>query len=178
MKPEVIEYTLEEFGRQLKTALGTLSGELERMCERKAQLEAELRRCAEAVAAGGDIPVLIEAMKSRQAELQSITDRLLSTGPESVEAHLAEIRQFVTDRLADLRGLLARDVALARTELLKHVRGIRMTPQGAEPKPHYVAEGEWDLLGERSQEDRMLRPSDRSIRMVAGARFELATFGL
>ena len=44
LKPEAIEYVLAEFGRQLKGALENLSGELSEMRERKAKIEAELRR--------------------------------------------------------------------------------------------------------------------------------------
>ncbi len=52
-----------------------------------------------------------------------------------------------TKRLGNLRALLAGDPAEARKELLKHVSEIRMIPQGGNGKPHYIAEGAWNLLG-------------------------------
>ena len=50
-----------------------------------------------------------------------------------------------------------------------------MIPQSGDGKPHYVAEGNWHLLGIESDS------SDEAftqIWMVAGAGFEPATFGL
>ena len=38
---------------------------------------------------------------------------LLSKEPGSIEAHLSSIRQFVTERLEDLQGLLSGETSLA-----------------------------------------------------------------
>jgi hypothetical protein len=46
-----------------------------------------------------------------------------------------------------LRDLLRKDTALARTELLKHSSEITMTPHRDSAQNFYVAEGNWDLLG-------------------------------
>jgi hypothetical protein len=103
-------------------------------------------------------------------------ERLLSAGPGSVESHLAGIREFVTKRLSDLQGLLSGETTLARTELKKHVEEIRMTPQYGEGRPHYLAEGAWNRLGKETGPSHNTAPLQ--IRMVAGVRFELTTFGL
>src|SRR5262249_8875569 len=71
----------------------------------------------------------------------------------------AEIRRFVTEQLCNLRNLLYQDVALARTELGKHVSRITMKPDLE--RRHYTAIGEWDLLGGCENSGR--------VRMVAGA---------
>jgi hypothetical protein len=42
---------------------------------------------------------------------------------------------------------LRKDTALARTELLKHSSEITMTPHRDLAQHFYVAEGNWDLLG-------------------------------
>jgi pilus assembly protein CpaF len=54
-----------------------------------------------------------------------------------------------------------------RTELRRHVSEIRMNPQPGNKRPHYVAEGSWDLVGTETgpHTDAALL----SIRMVAGA---------
>ena len=71
------------------------------------------------------------------------------------------------------------DPAPARKELLKHVSEIRMMPQQAgDGKGHYVAKGEWRLLGNQQDALKALEPAYREIRVVAGAGFEPATFGL
>ena len=79
-------------------------------------------------------------------------------------------------RRSDLRRLLYSDVPLARTELMRHVSTIILEPKEESGKRFYVAAGDWNLLGNE------LGPPDEaapvSFRMVAGAGFEPATFGL
>jgi len=176
LKPEAIEYVIAEFGRQLKGALENLSSELSEMRERKAKIEAELGRLTATAAQTGPSPFLVEAINDRERQLRDITERLLSAGPGSLESHLSGIRQFVTKRLSDLQGLLSGETTLARVEIQKHLEEIRMTPQFGEGKPHYLAEGAWNLLGKETGPSHNTAPLP--IRMVAGVRFELTTFGL
>jgi hypothetical protein len=104
----------------------------------------------------------------------------LASGPESVDARLGEIRIFVNNKLKDIRQQLSNndfaDPTAIRAELLKHVSEIRLTPQDGNPRGHYVAEGTWDLVGK--EDGPAHDPAPVSIRMVAGVRFELTTFGL
>jgi len=43
---------------------------------------------------------------------------------------------------------------------------------------HYEVDGTWDLLGFDSELDQRRRLDDQRLRVVAGVRFELTTFGL
>jgi site-specific DNA recombinase len=147
LRPEVVDYTVNEFGRQLRQALDNLGGDIARMRRRKTELETELRRYADAIGKGGNIPVLIEQMTVRQAELNSITDRLLASSPNSLEARLKDIREFVEQGLKNLRQLLNRNAILAKAELRKHLGEVRMIPIHGKNEWHYVAEGAWDLVG-------------------------------
>jgi hypothetical protein len=63
----------------------------------------------------------------------------------------------------DIPALFAKAPQFAKKKLAQHVDSIRLSRQ---PDGTYLAEGEWDLLGNRGPE------------MVAGAGFEPATFGL
>jgi site-specific DNA recombinase len=148
LQPEVVDYALMEFQRQLEAALGSLSDDLVGMRQRKTRLEAEVRRLVSAVAESGHSKSLLEEIGRKEAELQSITDRLVSATPESIESRVGEIKSFVTSGLNDLRGLLRKDTALARTELLKHSSEITMTPHRDSDRRFYVADGKWDLLGD------------------------------
>ena len=65
---------------------------------------------------------------------------------------------------------------MARSELSKHVSEIRMEPNLTER--HYTAIGEWDLLGEYPGTGRARHFPGGRARLVAGAGFEPATFGL
>jgi hypothetical protein len=115
----------------------------------------------------------IEAINSREQEQKEINRQLLSV--DSISSEIGRIRQFVAGRLGDIRQLLRTDVQKAKAEPEKHVAGIRMVPQGEGPKGHYVAEGEWNLLGGYAEGAGSRSPH---IRLVAGEGFEPSTFGL
>jgi site-specific DNA recombinase len=160
LNPKAIERAIDGFGRQLRAALGGLSEEMARMREQKAKLESEIANLTAAVAAAGHSPALLSALAEREGELQVITDRLLSEGKGSIEADLEEMRRLVIERVGDLRRLLSnKDVALARTELGKHVTPMTMEPDLV--RRHYTAKGEWSLVGNREFSGR--------VGLVAGA---------
>jgi site-specific DNA recombinase len=148
LQPEVVDYAVTEFQRQLEAALGDLSGDLVGMRQRKTRLEAEVRRLVSAVAESGHSKSLLEEIDRKEAELQGIADGLLLATPKSIESRIGEIRTFVASGLKDLRDLVRKDTALARTELLKHSGEITMTPHRDSAVRFYVADGKWDLLGD------------------------------
>ena len=172
LKPQAIDYCIDEFGRQLVGELEKTSAELTRMRDRKRDLEAEVERLVSAVAASGHSSFLLNAIAEREQELRQITSRLLEKPGDSIECRLQDMRAFVTERLTSLRELLACDVAKARTELGKHLETIRLVPRSAGKKENYVAEGEWNLLGTT------LTGENQRVRLVAGGGFEPPTFGL
>jgi hypothetical protein len=145
LQPEVVEYAVVEFRRQLEGALAGLSDDLAEARQRKIKLDAEVRRLVSAVAESGHSKSILEEIGRKEAELQSVTDRLLPATPESIESRVGEIRNFVMVGLTDLCDLLRKDAALARAEILKHSSGITMMPDLK--RRIYVADGSWDLLG-------------------------------
>ncbi len=147
LRPEVVEYTLERFEKELLKALDNLGGELERMRRQKRKLEVEINRLAEGLAAGSEMrppAVIIAKINEREQELRAITDQLLASQPGSVQARLNDIRSFVLSRLADLHTLLNSDVMMARTELANHVQAIAFHPKDGS----YKVSGTWDLIGD------------------------------
>src|SRR6267143_2965849 len=111
LQPEVVDYAVMEFQRQLEAALGGLSDDLAGMRQRKTRLEAEVRRLVSAVAESGHSKSLLEEIGRKEAELQGITDGLLSATPKSIESRIGEIRSCVASGLNDLRDLLRKDTA-------------------------------------------------------------------
>jgi hypothetical protein len=116
------------------------------------------------------------AFSSRPAQ---ITQRLLTPEPNSISGYAAKIRPFVLERLGNIRQLLNADVQRAKFELAKHVSRIRMVPEGPAKNGHYVAVGEWNLLGGLA-EGLGWNPeaTEKRVRNIAGGGFEPATFGL
>jgi hypothetical protein len=178
MRPEIVDYAIQEFERQLSASLSQLSDQVIRMRRRREQIQEELRRLVEAIATCGHSPALVEAINSREQELGEITQRLFAAEPDSVSAHLSQIRRFVPERLASIRELLNADVCRAKTELAKHVEAIRMLPQSDGRKGHYIAAGEWNLLGGYENRPELEAIAEKRVRMVAGGGFEPPTFGL
>ena len=97
------------------------------MRERRQKLEGELKRLAQTAAETGPSAFLVAAIHEREQQLREITDQLLAGGSNSVDAHMTEIRSFITRRLGDLRTLLARKPVEARSELLNHASEIRFS---------------------------------------------------
>ena len=179
LQRDAVEYVLDQFGNRVRDAFAGLSNQMAQMGERKQKLEGELRRLAATAAETGPSAFLVEAIHEREAQLRQLSDQLIAGGENSVDACLRDIRNFVLTRMGDLRALMVGDPAPARKELLKHVSEIRMMPHEAtNGKGHYVANGEWRLLGNQQDTLKALEPAHREIRVVAGAGFEPATFGL
>jgi hypothetical protein len=148
LRPEVVDYALQEFERQLSASLADLSTGLDRMRERRDAIQQELDRLIAAIASVGHSPALVKAINDREQELSEIAQRL-----------------------GNIRQLLNSDVQRAKAELAKHVTGIEMVPKSEGKKGHYIAVGEWNLLGGFG-EDSNGNDAER-VRMVAGARFIL-----
>jgi site-specific DNA recombinase len=178
LRPEIVDYALSEFQRQLAASLSELSGQFARMRRRRENIQHELRNLVDTAARCGHSVTLVDAINERERELSEITQRLFASEPDSVSSEVEQIRRFVSERLGSIRKLLAADVERAKLELAKHVTEIRMIPQVLGKKGHYVASGEWNLLGGYSEPVEIVGGAGKRVRMVAGGGFEPPTFGL
>jgi hypothetical protein len=70
LQPEMIDYAVSEFGRQLRTALHTLSDDLAAMRRSKEQLEKEIQRFAAAIAHGGPLDSLVQEIATHDSQKQ------------------------------------------------------------------------------------------------------------
>ena len=89
----------------------------------------------------------MNAISSREAELKTIEQVLWGSGPGSIKAAIGEVREFATEQLQRIRGVLQSEVKAARFELSKHVDQIVMRPVARGDQKHYMAEGDWKLAG-------------------------------
>src|SRR5438034_6679979 len=67
LRPEVIDYTVAEFGRQLRAALSSMSNDLGVLRRRKEQLEGEIERFADGIARGGPLDALVPQIAVHRA---------------------------------------------------------------------------------------------------------------
>ena len=95
------------------------------MRKRREAIQGELDRLIGAVASVGHSPALLKALCRRS---------------------MSRIRQFVNERLGNIRELLYTDVPRAKAELAKHATATEMAPRSGGKEGHYVAIGEWNLL--------------------------------
>ena len=175
LQPEALEYALAKFEMELEKELSAASGSIDSQRRRKDQIDVELARLAEAIAVQGVSAALMNSIASREAERKAIEQVLWGSGPGSVKAAISEVRQFAIEQIQQIRGVLHSQVEAARFELSKHVDQIVMRPVTRGDQRHYLAEGDWRLVGKYEG-----RPGAalRNLEMVAGVRFELTTFGL
>jgi site-specific DNA recombinase len=148
---EAVAYTAVEVSRQLRERQTLRSSHTAKAESRKRDLEQELRRLGEAIAATGHNSTLVELLAERQREFDGLAAEIDSAlRGNRVELFPGGVREFVRRQLSDLVGLLTADIPRARAELLKHTREIRMIPEKAsDGRFCYVAAGGWDLLGGR-----------------------------
>ena len=183
LHPKVVAVAIEEFGKVLRSNLASLSGDIGKMRQRKEKLEGEIRNLTKAIAESGHSRFILDEIALRERQLDAITDRLLSSSPESVEARINEIRDHVEQEIAGLSDLLGSNPPVAKQELHRHLNAISMHPvKDNERGWYYEAEGSWNLLGTDKksphEEPEAQDSNEGHLRMVAGAGFEPATFGL
>jgi site-specific DNA recombinase len=113
LRPAVVD-------RALTRALDLLRGDVDGCGRREvlehevAAVEAELRNLAETAAKGGAVPIVLEALKGREADRQRLRAELAAfESPASLKPASA-LRAQLRRCLDDWRGLLSRNVAEAR----------------------------------------------------------------
>ena len=154
LAPSVVDYLTAELLKAQQKQTATSDHE-----RRDRELKSEISRIVSAIATIGHSQALPDSLQSRESELRELSAAKETRKQLSAE----EIRTLVSGALTDIPTLLAKSPQLAKAKLSQHLDKVRMLPQ---PDGAYVAEGEWDLLGNRGPV------------MVAGAGFEPATFGL
>ena len=178
LQPEAVELAIEAFGRQLRSSLANVSNELGEMRSRKEKLEREIRNFTQAIAENGHSKYILEEIAIREKEISGITDRLLSSSPDSIQAQIDEVRRLVEDGIQNVHRLCNEESPAAKQELHSHLSAIRMFPTEDGEDWYYVAEGTWNLLGTDPLAPDMRVCEEGRIRMVAGGGFEPPTFGL
>ena len=111
----------------------------------------------------------LEEIAVREKEISGITDRLLSSTPDSIEAQIGEVRRLVEEGIQNLQGLSKLESSAAKEELHSHLSAVRMYPSVDGEGWYYIAEGTWDLLGTDPLAPEMRVCEEGRIRMVAGA---------
>jgi site-specific DNA recombinase len=152
LRIEVIDYAVARMEEALRKGHEKLNAELERMRQRKLQLEAELARLVNAIAEGQPSQSFMTAIGEREKELQAITNNLLEPGPGSLRTKLEELRTFAVSRLTKIRELISHpeSIDLTRAVLAEHFGTFTLEPTIQDGEPAYLAHGKVDFFGEEA----------------------------
>jgi hypothetical protein len=125
LRIEVIDYAVARMEEALRKGYEKLNAELERMRQRKLQLEAELARLVNAIAEGQPSQSFMTAIGERERELQAITSKLIEPGPRSFAGNARRIANLCSPALnQDTRVNLASPKALIlREQCLQNTSG-------------------------------------------------------
>jgi site-specific DNA recombinase len=152
LRVEVIDYAVARMGEALRQGHEKLNAELERLRQRKQQVEGEIKRLITAIAEGQPSQSLMAAIGERETELRTITNKLVEPGPGSLQATLNELRNFAISRLAKIRELISHpeSIDMARAVLAEHFGTFTLEPTIQDGEPVYLAHGKVDFFGEEA----------------------------
>jgi hypothetical protein len=119
------------------SALGPLNRET-------SDLNLQVQRIADAIAAAGHSPFLLQRLSQIEGMLVDVDRKIAASQPPKLELTPTEIRGFVTRKLLNLRALLRENVSRTKRELLEHVKEIVPTP--VQNKTAYAVSGNWEFL--------------------------------
>ena len=109
LRKEVVNYALDRFEEQLLKELDNIGGEMDAMRKRKADLEAETARLTAGLASGLYSVTVMAEIARRERELADISERLLSSGTDSVRFRIKKLRENALRRMGDVRETLNGD---------------------------------------------------------------------
>jgi hypothetical protein len=113
----------------------------------KEKLEREIRNFTQAIAESGHSKYILEEISVREKEISGITNRLLSSTPDSIQTQIEELRRLVEGGIQNLQSLFREESPAAKQELRRHLSAVLMFPLEDGEGWYYIAEGEWNLLG-------------------------------
>jgi hypothetical protein len=138
--PEVVETVVDRVGESVRSAR---SSDGRPGIERKlTALEQEIGRLAGAIASGGDVPAIVEAIKQREQRRQELTATLACQAPPPALLDCRRARSEARRLLGEWRGLLRRHVAQGQQILRKLIDGrLTFEPREDEKGRFYAFSG-------------------------------------
>jgi hypothetical protein len=156
LRTEAIDYIVARLEDALGEEFQNVGAELQRLRQRKQQVENEISGLVQAIADGQASKSLMAAIAERKGELKRITDRLIEPGPGSLTETLGNLRAIAMEHLANLRRLVSHpeNVDQTRAVLAEHFGTFKLEPVNENGKLTYRAHGNVDFFGDRA----MARP--------------------
>ena len=155
LRPDMVEYAITAFYRELEKTLREIQEEKEReagsvtnLQKRCRELKAKADNIAAAVAKAGPLESLLGQLSGLEREIAQIDERLNEiNNPLDLAATIDEVRRFVTAKMTDLKTILRADAITAREVLSRHIQRLVLTPKGTPEGPVFGVSGDVDLFG-------------------------------
>ena len=150
LRTQVVDYLVARLEQSLRERDAKLDVELDSIKQRRQKIEAELLHLVQVIASGQSSDSVMAAIKEREKELRSITDRLSEPRRVSVRTKLDELRMFAMAKLANLRRLIdhPKSADEARAALAEHFGPFVLSQVAADGKPQYEARSRVDFFGD------------------------------
>jgi hypothetical protein len=150
LRTEAIDYIIAKMEDSLREHYQKLDSDLERLRQRRQQLEGEIGRLVQAIAEGQSSKSLMATITERETELKVITDKLLEPGPGSLRETLENLKTIALKRLAALRELISHPESIdqARVVLAEHFGSFKLEAVEEKGEWSYRARGKVDFFGD------------------------------
>ena len=149
VNPQIIEYTLTRFLEELQKRLVEIQRQaagVEELRRERRQLQKQVQRLTDAIADAGHSPALLCRLGEVEARIAEIERHIEACKSMDVTTTREEVRDFVYNKLMQLRVLLDGDVTRAKAALSRHIRQLTLTPKQTPSGPIYEVSGGLNLL--------------------------------
>ena len=149
VNPQIIEYTLTRFLEELQKRLVEIQRQaagVEELRRERRQLQKQVQRLTNAIADAGHSPALLCRLGEVEARIAEIERHIEACKSMDVTTTREEVRDFVYNKLMQLRVLLDGDVTRAKAALSRHIRQLTLTPKQTPSGPIYEVSGGLNLL--------------------------------
>jgi site-specific DNA recombinase len=151
LNSNLIDYALLQFQFGLQKRLDEMqrgATSLDELLRERQGLKAKADRLANAIAEMGHSPSLLAKLGEVDAQIAAVDRRMDAQKPVDLTATVAEMREFVSRNILELRTLLREDPVKSKTALARHIGQLKLTPKETEKGPVYELDGALDLLNE------------------------------
>jgi site-specific DNA recombinase len=150
LKPEIIAHTIQRVYVELRQRIAEISKHPSNIVglqnERVKLLQAKADRLGAAIADAGHSPTLLSSLAAVESQLDLLDQQIKAHRPVVLEFTLAEVEEFVSKNLLQLRSLLASDPTAAKTALGQHIKTLVLTPRQMATGPVFEVSSAFDLL--------------------------------
>lgn len=160
---QMIDYTVQQFEKALQQRLATIQENAEKhsteslkLQQQKTALQDEAANIVAAIGQMGHSPTLLSRLAALEREIVLTSQRIDEHKAPEISVRVEEIRRFVANNLADIRGLLKDQPAKVKQELTKQIGSLTLMPKTTPNGSIYEVSGNWNLL-----------PSEGVIELVA-----------